>query len=157
MFADQAPLQIKKSSHTKRFDAAEEVRAYYLNLLKNNLKIKQQFNSLAGQSPFWGDVHSGTGEPQVIAWYPWNDEWDADKGFYHDDEHYLIVQPINFGRAKEFGQDFAVVSEFRVMVDGRTFIDPKDPDEKSHFVSNKITIQFLGFRDLTLKPTPAIK
>jgi hypothetical protein len=148
--AETQPPEATKSSNIE-FNAAAEVKAYYLKLLEGDQRIKRQFESLAKRSPTWGDAHARAAEPQVIAWYPSQDEWSAGQGF-HRDQRFLIIHPTQFARPKWREYDFAVVSEFRVLHDGTTRIDPKDPDEKDVFVSNKITVQFLGFRELKLNP-----
>jgi len=156
LFAEPPQIQTTKSSNTTEFNAVAEVKAYYLQLMKSDPCVKQQFEAVAKRSPLWGDVHSSAAEPQVVSWYPRQDEWDVGKGFYRYDQRFLVIQPIEFGRPKWLEYDFAVVSEFRVLHEGKTQIDPKG-GERSEFVSNKITIQFLGFRDLNLSPVKESK
>jgi hypothetical protein len=151
-FAAPPPIQTTKSSDKKRFDAPPEIKAFYLKLLESDATIKQQFDALAKQSKLYGDVHFGPGEPQVVEWYPHRDQWSAGEGFHYD-QHFLVVQPLKFGRPKWLESNSAVVSEFRVLHNGTTRIDPKDPDQKEHLLSNKITIQFLGFRLFALSPS----
>lgn len=145
------PIQTTQSSDKKRFDAPTEVKAYYLKLLGSDTTIKRQFDALARQSKLYEDVHFGPGEPQVVEWYPRREQWSAGEDF-HFDEHFLVVHPLEFGRPKWLESDSAVVAEFRVLHEGTTRLDPKD-NEKEQLISNKITVQFLGFRSFTLSPT----
>jgi hypothetical protein len=150
-FAAPPPIQTTKSSDKKRFDAAAEVKAFYLKLLEDNPVVKRQFDALAKKSELYGDAHFGPGEPQVVEWYPHRDQWRAGEDFHYD-QHFLVVQSLEFERPKWLSSSSAVVSEFRVIHDGKTQFDPKDPDEKELLVTNMITIEFLGFRTLVLSP-----
>ena len=144
------PIQTTKSSDKEEFDARAEVKAFYLKLLESDATIKRQFDALAKKSKLYGDVHFGPGEPQVIDWYPRRDKSGVGEDFHYD-QHYLVIQPLEFGRPKWLESDSAVVSEFRVLHDGTERMDPKDPRGRDpQLVSNKITIQFLGFRTFTL-------
>jgi len=155
-FAAPPPIQTTKSSDKKRFDVPNEVKAFYLKLLESDATIKRQFDAFAKQSKLYGDVHFGPGEPQVVDWYPHRDQWSAGEDFHYD-QHFLVIHPLEFGRSKWLESDSAVVSEFRVLHEGTTQIDPKDPNEKEQLLSNKITVQFLGFRTFTLTPTKTPK
>ena len=154
--ADKLVISETKSSKEKRFDPASEVKTYYIQLLKENAEIKKEFNLLASRTENWGDVHSGAAEPQIVAWYPWRDKWNAGEGFDLD-ERYLVVQAIDFGVPKWYEHDSAIVSEFRVLHEGTTYIDPNDQNEKERLIMNKITIEFLGFRNFTLAPAQPLK
>jgi hypothetical protein len=150
-FAAPPPIQTTKSSDKKRFDASAEIKAFYLKLIESDATIKRQLDALAKQSKLYSDVHFSPGEPRVVEWYPHRDQWSAGEDFHYD-QHFLVIQPLEFGRPKWLESDSAVVSEFRALHDGTTRIDPKDP-ENEHLISNKITVQFLGFRTFTLTPT----
>jgi hypothetical protein len=151
-FAAPPPIQTTKSSDKQRFDAPAEIKAFYLKLLESDGTIKRQFDALAKQAKLYGDVHFAPGKPQVVDWYPRRDQWNAGKDFHYD-LHFLVIQPLEFGRPKWLESDSAVVSEFHVLHEGTTQIDPKDLNEKEQLLSNKITIQFLGFRTFALSPT----
>jgi len=150
MCANSQPIQTTKSAN-KAFNAATEVKTFYLKLLDSDSGFIKEFEAQAKNSSLWGDVHSGTAEPQIVAWYPRQDEWN-DEGFSQD-QHFLVIQPIEFGRQRWLEYDFAVVSEFRVLREGKSRVDPKDRHAIPKFVSNKITIQFLGFREFKSIPS----
>ena len=46
--------------------------------------------------------------------------------------------------------------EFRVLHEGTTQLDPKDANGEE-LLSNKITVQFLGFRSFSLSPSKKSK
>lgn len=150
------PIQTTKTSDKKRFHAPTEIKTFYLQLLESDAAIKRQFDALAKQSELYGDAHFGSGEPQVVDWYPCRDQWSAGKDFHYD-QHFLVIQRLEFGHPKWLESDSTVISEFRVLHDGTTRIDPKDSNEKEQLLSNKITVQFLGFRTFTLTPTKTPK
>jgi len=150
--ADGTP-QITKSSDSAAFDAGREVKAFYLQLLERDEPVKTAYAALLAQSPGWEDAHPPAQEPRVIPWFPSTSEWNVGKGFYHDDERFLVVQPVGFARAKWSEIDSVVAAEFRAVSDGKMRLDPHDP-ERVTSVSNQITIQFLGFRSLSAQPGP---
>jgi hypothetical protein len=147
-----SPPQLQKSSATDRYDAAAEVKTYYAALLETDANVKQQFDSLAKKSSLYGDVHFGPGEPQVVSWYPTQNEFTAGADF-HFNERFLVIQPLTFGRPRLHESDSAVVSEFHVIHDGRTRIDDKDREKEPQLVTNTIKIEFLGFRSFQLSET----
>lgn len=133
-----------------RFDVPTEIKEYYRKLLESNATVKKQFDAIARQSELYDSGGFGPGEPQVIEWHPHQQEWDV-SGFRHD-QHFLMIQPLQFGRSKWLESGLSAVSEFHVVHEGKTRVDPKDPKGDVMLISNKITLQFLGFRTLTLTP-----
>ena len=150
VFAADVPLRVEKSSTSQEFDAASEVKAHYVALLKGSATVKKQFDALAKQSKLYGDVHFGAGEPQV-EWHPRRDEWTAGADFQFD-RRFLVIQPLVFGRPKWLSSEAAVVAEFRVLHSGKTRIAEGDPDEKPQLVTNTTRVEFLGFRRFQLTP-----
>jgi hypothetical protein len=144
------PPTITKSSSSAKFDAPSEVKAYYQKLLQTDANAKRQFETLARKSKLYGDVHFGPSEPQVVYWFPKEDSWD-ENGFRYD-QRFLVIQPLAFGRPKQEDYDLAIVSEFHVIHEGKTHLNPKDRDADFVLDSNKITITFLGFRRFELRP-----
>lgn len=148
-FADSPAIELTKSSRKERFEAAVEVKAFYKKLLTEHRQVKQQFKALAQRVPFWGDVHCGPVEPQVVEWHPSQNQWDAGKDF-HCDERFLVIHPIEFARPKWQETVGVIVSEFQVIHEGKMQMNEDDRSEK--LIKNKITVRFLGFREISIKP-----
>ncbi len=150
--ASRNPTHPSKVIHSvsRSFDAepktAEQIKAFYLDLIESNASIRSQFDSLTEETSneCGGIFHIS--DPNVIEWFPTEDGWNYGEKFENDD-HYLVIQPIGFGRGRRAGNAAAVVSEFHVTVNGKKMSD-KSNDERMAVTT---TITFLGFRNLQLK------
>ncbi len=149
-----SPKQVTKSSR-KSFKVKDEIKEFYLHLLDGDAAVKKDFESLTASSRETNGGIFSVSDPQIVEWFPSENNWDVSKGF-DSDERYLVVQPVGYGRGKHAGNDSAVVSEFEVVCEGKMKPNAKDPDRGDpQIISNKITITFLGFRTLALAPAGA--
>jgi hypothetical protein len=151
-FARAGNIEITKESKTQRFIPETEIKLFYQDLIEHNPKVKQQFSALLNSIKNYDpeDSHCDTGEPKAVEWMPAQDEWNVASGF-RSSGHFLIIQPVEFARAKWRERLGTIVSEFAFVCDGKTEIDDNKPySEQAILVSNKISIQFLGFRSLQL-------
>jgi hypothetical protein len=150
--AQAGNIEVTKESSTRKFDPAKEVQAFYQDLLEKNPEVKQQvatrLKSIKDYDP--DDAHCGMGDPQTLEWMPARDTWDVESGF-QSSGHFLVIQPVEFARAKWRERLGTLVAEFSFTCDGKTKMDDDTPDgEQPSLIGNKISIQFLGFRSLQL-------
>ena len=150
-FAADKPIARHKTSKKERFEPKAEVAAFYHDLLEQNLTVKRQFDRLASKDESFGDVHFGPGDPQVVEWYPKASSWNAGADF-NDDARFLVIQPLTFGRPRQYDYTLVVVSEFQVVHTGKTHYEHPERDADQKLDTNEITITFLGFRNFKLTP-----
>ena len=132
------------------WDIANEIKAFYLQLLESNENIKSQYDSLTQRSR---DENGGifhTFEPQVVEWIPSEQSWNAMEEF-KSVGNYLVIQPIGYGRSRRAGYDAVIISEFSVN-DSGTVIEESRKDLGRDPMSTTTKITFLGFRNLQISP-----
>ena len=156
--AADIPKRITKSSKKKPLDVKAEIKAFYLQLTISDDKTQKQVESLTAkaQGDYGGIYHAY--EPQVIEWFPRESNWDAWQGSSDMTGRFLVIQPVGYGRSKHAGYDTALIAEFEAVSETTsTKLDPKHEDHEARFLSSKLTITFLGFRDPDLSPTAKSK
>jgi hypothetical protein len=133
LFAGEKPTQTTVTPDAPA-DLPRELITYYTHLVETDDAVQKQVARLTARSrEKAGGLFKQWDEPRVVEWLPFSETRTNEGDTVHG--HYLVIQLAGRWRTKDSDADMALVSEFDVHHDERT---------------NKLTITFLGFRDLKL-------
>jgi len=150
------PLKTINKTSEKRINIESEVKAFYCQLTDNDPEIKNQIELLTDKTR---EEHGGIYHEfplAIVKWFPSKEQWDVSKGS-EIVAHYLVIQPIGYGRSKHAGVDSVLITEFEVDYNSVTALDENKPTKEEKLISNTLTITFLGFRDPSLTALPPKK
>lgn len=111
----------------------KEIAAYYRKLIEEDEDVKQQQERLTARSRKKALGLFQLGDPYVVPWFPIAETRSNEGDTQHG--HFLVFQTAGRWRTKDSETDVGLVSEFRV-----------------DLAESKVVIEFLGFRELSLRP-----
>jgi hypothetical protein len=114
--AADTPKQITKAAR-KFQDIKAEVKQFYLHLFQTDPGIQQQVKSVtAGIEEKSGGVHPlHRSPPNVVKWFPVEENWNASTGLGETIARYLVFQTFGYAQSKHSEDDTALISEFEVV------------------------------------------